>query len=424
MAAELPLCRRLKIDQADLDRRLAFLDFTEIDAARLLELAGMFEEISGELADNFYAYLRSFEETAVYLEDDDLVAKLVEAQRRHFRELVGGDYGLGFVESRLRVGLAHAQINLEPRWYLGAYALQQRRIQSHLIQRFASDPGRLEAYLSALSKIILFDVTLAMESYIFGGYVERSLAEAHALEAQRATDALEARDRAEARREELLSMVVHDIRSPVTAIMATARAGLRRYPDVGAPPGRQFSLIESSGTHVLQIIDNILTVARMSQGEIPVRRESFDVVEVVRSCIEQLGPFAQQTGHRVSLEADEKVPVAALDKMLVRRIVANLLVNAFRHTPTGGDVVVACRLDGDFCVVEVTDDGPGIPPRLAGRLFENPGAAGLRSEGAYLDTGLGLPFCRLASERLGGSICFEPLAERSGSRFIVRLPVH
>ncbi|RMF23393.1 MAG: hypothetical protein D6760_05440, partial [Deltaproteobacteria bacterium] len=235
MAPELSLCRRLNIDEADLERRLNFLDFTEADARRLGELREMLEEISGELVDRFYAYLRSFEETAVYLEDDDLVEKLAEAQHRHLRELAGGDYGLEFVENRLRVGMAHARINVEPRWYLGAYALQERCIQAHLIRRFASDPERLEGYLSALSKIILFDVTLAMESYIVSGYVERSLAEAHALEAQRATDALDARDRAEARREELLSMVVHDIRSPVTAIMATARAGLRRYGDVTTP---------------------------------------------------------------------------------------------------------------------------------------------------------------------------------------------
>ncbi|RMD83797.1 MAG: hypothetical protein D6815_05665 [Candidatus Dadabacteria bacterium] len=414
------MCRRLGIDEADVTRRLEFLEFGERDAHRLAELRGLFEEISGEPVDGFYRHLRQFPETAAFLADEDLVAKLGEVQRQHFLALACGRYDLDYVESRLRVGMAHARINLEPRWYVGAYAAQYRIVQGHLIRRFASEPECLVEYLEALAKIILFDISLAMDAYIFGGFVERSLAEAHVREARRATDALVERDRAEARREQLLSMVVHDIRSPVTAIMATARAGLRKFPDVGEAPGRQFSLIESSGAHLLQIIDNILTVARMPGGEIPVHREAFDVAQVVRSCVEQLSPFAQQTGHTVELDASQPVQAEALDKMLVRRIVANLLVNAFRHTPSGGHVSVSCGKRGESCVIEVADDGPGIPPRLADRLFGSSEDGPARSDGAYLDTGLGLPFCRLACEQLGGSIRLEP-AER-GARFVVELP--
>ena len=198
--AELSLCRRLGIDEADRERRLAFLGFSSEDAGRLVELRGLFESIADEVVDQFYNYLKSFEETARYLEDSDLVDKLKTVQRRHFLEFCRGRYDSEYVESRLRVGMAHARINLPPRWYLGAHRLQLAALQSSVIGAFSSQPDKLEAYLAAGSKIVLFDIELAMEAYIFGGFVERSLAEAHELEAQRATDALEERDHAGRRR--------------------------------------------------------------------------------------------------------------------------------------------------------------------------------------------------------------------------------
>jgi signal transduction histidine kinase len=318
--------------------------------------------------------------------------------------------------------MMHARIRLAPHWYLGAYAFQMRFLSERLFERFSQDTAKLALYQEALLKVIMLDIALATNAYIHSGFVEKSLADAHAREAARATDALRAKEEEERRREELLHMVVHDVRSPVTAMMASARAGLRRYPEDEEPPGKQFRLIENAGRNVLGIIDNMLTVARMSQGQIPITPESFDVCEVIRSCIEDLRPFAQQTGHGVLVVADQPVEVLALDRMLVRRIIANLLVNAFRHTPVGTHVMVTCRAANARCEIRVADDGPGIPRTVADKLFDDPGAAGHRSDGAYVDSGLGLPFCRLACERLGGSIHAEQSTSR-GTCFVVDLPI-
>jgi signal transduction histidine kinase len=205
-------------------------------------------------------------------------------------------------------------------------------------------------------------------------------------------------------------------------MMATARVGLRRYSDTEAAPGKQFRLIETTGRSVLGIIDNMLTVARMSQGQIPITPEAFDVVEVVRTCVDELLPFSQQTGHGVLFAPPAPVPVAALDKILVRRIVSNLLVNAFRHTPVGTHVAVSCVTQNGRCLVRVADDGPGLSKSALEKLFDDPGPAGHRSDGAYIDSGLGLPFCRLACERLGGSIRVDDTIAR-GTAFIVDLPI-
>ncbi len=406
--------------------RLAYLDIGESERRDLVELRPFVEGLVEELVERFYEHILGFAETARFLADPDLVTRLKGLQREHFLSLFGGRYDVEYFESRLRVGFAHARIGLQPAWYLGAYTIQMRFVFERCFAAFASDPPRLLRYLSSLLKIIMLDIAMATDAYIYGGFVERSLAEAHAREAERANEALRAKETEEARREQLLGMVVHDIRSPVTAMIASARVGLRRHPDTQAPPGKQFALIEGSGHSVLDIIDNMLAIARLSQGVMPVTLESFDVAEVIRHCVEELRAFAQQTGHGVTVEGAPNVPARALDRTLVRRIVSNLVVNAFRHTPSGTHVVVEFRTHDDLCVVRVLDDGPGLSPRVAERVFGGAAGggrgAGEVGGGWYVESGLGLPFCRMACERLGGSLRLDHRHER-GTCFVVELPI-
>jgi len=417
-----PLLDRIGLDEAGRRRLLGFLDITDADRRNLAELSGFLEAIVDELVERFYEYVLSFPETAAFLEDPSLVERLKRAQRAHFLSLAAGVHDADYFESRLRVGLAHAQIRLEPQWYLGGYTVQLGYLMSRMFAEFGARPDTLQQHFGSLLKVVMLDITLATDAYIYGGFVERSLAEAHAHEAERATEALLAKEHEEARREELLGMVVHDIRSPVTAMMATARVGLRRSPDTGTPPGKQFGLIEDSGRNVLEIIDNMLTVARMSQGEMPAELERLDVAELVRSCVEELKPYAHQSGHGVTLEAAAEVPAAALDRMLVRRIVSNLLVNAFRHTPAETQVLVGCRGEGDRCVITIADDGPGLSGRVIDRVFGPAAAPAAQGGGRYVDSGLGLPFCRMACERLGGTIRVDDTVGR-GACFVVDLPM-
>lgn len=418
----LSLVERTGLDANARKQLLRFMGITERIQEHLSQLGTFFEEIAGVMVSEFYHYLLAHPETAAFLEDPELVARLKEAQKIHFVGLAKCSDDEAYFESRLRVGMTHARVNVGPQWYLGAYSVQVGTIVRELFARYYEEPERLTSYMDAVNKVITLDICLATHAYIYGGFIERSLAEAHRREAERAKHALVDKEREEERKEELLRMVVHDIRSPVTAIMATARAALRRYDDLSTVPGKQFRLIEESGSNVLNIIDDIFTVARASKGEMPVFLEAFDVAELIEDCLSELRPYAQQTGHSVSREGETKLPVKALDKLLVRRIISNLLVNAFRHTPAGVSVRVSCEPgDGGRCIVRVADNGPGIAPRVAERLFEDRSDGELRSAGASIDTGLGLPFCRLACQRLGGSICLDD-SSGPGACFVIELP--
>ncbi len=419
--SDTPLSDRVGLDSTARASRLAYLKFSDADAAVLAEMRPFLESIADELVDVFYEHLSAFEETAPFLEDRELVTRLKKAQREHFLGLCDVAADVEIFERRLAVGMVHAQVGLPPHLYLGAYLLQMRFVQERLFVAFAAEPGRIQAYLDALWKSVILDIQLATDAYIYGGFVERSLAEAYAREAERARGLLEAKQAEEERREELLNMVIHDVRSPVTAMMASARAGLRTYDDITVKPGKQFSRIEESGGNALRIIDDILTHSRLINGRMPLKPESFDLAETVTACVNELRTFATQTGHILSTESPPSLPVEGLDPVLVRRIVSNLVVNALRHTPAGGNVSVACGYKGKRVEIRVKDDGPGIPGHIRRRIFESKGGRLRRSEGAYVDSGLGLPFCWLAAESLGGRIRIEESGDR-GACFLVELP--
>jgi signal transduction histidine kinase len=408
------------LDAAECERRMQYIGFGPGERACLLEVAPFIETIADGMVEVFYEHLLSFPQTARFFDDPVLVARLKTAQRRHFIELCTGPYDAAYFESRLRVGVTHARIRLDPHLYLGAYLIQIEYLRDRFHGHFGDDREGFEACIGAIGKIIMLDIALATDAYIYGGFVDRTTADTRAYEATLAQEALEAKLREEEKREELLRMIMHDIRSPVAAIMATARAALRRYPDAVEAPGKQFALVEVTGQNLLQIIDNMVSHARAPGGELPLSCEPFDVAEVVSACVAYLMPFAQQTAHAMHVTTLQPAPSLRLDKVLVRRVISNLLMNACRHTPAGSTIEVECVAGVDCCMVVIADDGPGLPAAVRDGLVADsfPPAT---NAGAFVDSGLGLAFCRLACARMGGTLEFETPGKR-GTRAVVRLP--
>lgn len=162
------LVASVKIDDADVARRKRFLDLTERDVERLFALHKQIGA-NGEkvvFLDAFYQHLLAFDETARFLKDEAMVARLKVLQARHFDSLTAGSYGPDYFGDRIRVGAAHWRIRLEPQWYLGAYCKYLILLLSSLRKSLSSDPTAFLETLSALFKIIFLDLGLAFETYI------------------------------------------------------------------------------------------------------------------------------------------------------------------------------------------------------------------------------------------------------------------
>ncbi|MFZ5509577.1 MAG: EAL domain-containing protein [Pseudomonadota bacterium] len=160
--------RALSIDEAEIERRKAFVEFTDQDAARLKALHTALQDLLQQFAEDFSAHILAFEETRRFIPDARKHQPVKLKQAAYFASLTAGDYGPAYILDRLRVGVAHQRIGLEPGWYLGAYAKYLAGLLPEIWRRLGEEPRTFIATLQSLIKIVLLDMSLAMETYVHG----------------------------------------------------------------------------------------------------------------------------------------------------------------------------------------------------------------------------------------------------------------
>jgi two-component system sensor histidine kinase KdpD len=248
---------------------------------------------------------------------------------------------------------------------------------------------------------------------------DRALAEAAALAAERdrmREEAIEAEAvrRSDELKTSLLRAVSHDLRTPLTAIIAAGAA--LDSPSATAEERHELSnAVVEEGQRLSRLVENLLDVSRLESGKAEPHREPVELVDLLDAARESLGP----PGDRVRLALDDDLPALSADPTQLERAFANLLENAVVHGD-GQPVLVRSRLVGPRLVVRVVDQGPGIPDNLRERIFEPfyraPGAA----SGA--GSGLGLAIARGFIEANGGEVEVESLPGQ-GSSFVVSFGV-
>ncbi len=154
----------LKLDEAELRSRRAFCELTDADLARLRSLRDFAEKHTTEVVNAFYDLLLSHEQTRKFFPDDATVRRVKRTQSEYFLGLFEGRCDLAYVEDRLRVGAVHERIGLAPKWYLAAYRKYLELLREKL---YASlPPAEAAAGFASVQKIVFFDVTLAIDTYI------------------------------------------------------------------------------------------------------------------------------------------------------------------------------------------------------------------------------------------------------------------
>jgi rsbT co-antagonist protein RsbR len=154
----------LKLDEAELRSRRAFCELTDEDLARLKSLRGFAEKHTTEVVNAFYDLLLSHGETRKFFPDEATVKRVKRTQSDYFLGLFDGRCDLAYVEDRLRVGAVHERIGLAPKWYLAAYRKYLDLLREKLYA--ALPPADAAAAYTSVQKIVFFDVTLAIDTYI------------------------------------------------------------------------------------------------------------------------------------------------------------------------------------------------------------------------------------------------------------------
>ncbi|MCL2823132.1 MAG: hybrid sensor histidine kinase/response regulator [Polyangiaceae bacterium] len=221
-------------------------------------------------------------------------------------------------------------------------------------------------------------------------------------------------------REDLVRMVVHDLRSPVTVIQLAASALLSNAAMARADKDGDLSLIKEEARRVGNYLEEMLLLARQEEGRLSLSFAQVDLYSIAQDTIHALKPAAKARGLHIRLAPSENPPIITGDAALLRRLVDNMLTNAIKFSPSNTEVTVTLGRDGANVTLDVDDEGPGVPEEMRKRIFEKFEIVKLRAAGGP-QTGLGLPFCRTVVEAHGGYISCLP-REGRGSRFHVTFP--
>jgi two-component system, sensor histidine kinase and response regulator len=222
------------------------------------------------------------------------------------------------------------------------------------------------------------------------------------------------RDR-ERLRNDLVDMLVHDMRSQLTVLIANLQ--LVKMEAMGEMADHIEQAIRG-GMNLSQLVTTVLDVRRLEEGKMPTTLVKTDAADLAREVATSMVALEPERAIEVSAAGDT---TCVCDIDLIRRVLENLVSNAIKHTPRAGGVHVAVTREPSAVRIAVQDEGAGIPPEARKRLFDKFGAVAVRKDHSYHSVGLGLAFCKLAVEAHGGTITVEDGTPR-GSVFIVELP--
>ncbi|MFS2026410.1 DUF4118 domain-containing protein [Massilia sp. CT11-137] len=214
-----------------------------------------------------------------------------------------------------------------------------------------------------------------------------------------AQDAL-VRIESERLRNSLLAALSHDLRTPLTSLMAQAEALAGSTPPLAARQRAMADALREETVRMGRLVTNLLDMARIESGDVKLRLQWQPVEEVIGSAL--AASRAALAGHVVATRVPADLPLVQYDAVLVERVLSNLLENAGKYTPPGSTVTVAAEQHGQWLNVAVTDDGPGLPPGQEEAVFEK-FTRGER-ESAKPGVGLGLAICRAIVGAHGGTI--------------------
>jgi signal transduction histidine kinase len=228
-------------------------------------------------------------------------------------------------------------------------------------------------------------------------------------------------------RDQFLAMLGHELRNPLGAVLTAAEVidlATRDEGAVSAPVvSRQAAAIRRQGGVLTRLVDDLLDVARVTTGKVPIRRRPVELSEIVVRAVEAAAGRATLKGVETQVALELSPAWISGDATRLDQVVSNLLTNAIKYTPAGGRVQVTLKADGPNAVLALRDTGVGIEPELLPQifdLFKQADRTLARAEGGL---GIGLTLVRTLVELHGGRVEAASEGLGRGSEFVVRLPL-
>jgi len=226
--------------------------------------------------------------------------------------------------------------------------------------------------------------------------------------------------RLETVRRDFISNVSHELRSPLASLKALAET-LQEGALEDPPAARRFIIrMETEIDNLTQLVNELLELSRIESGKVPLSFHRSHPCDLLRPVFERMGLQVERAGLNLVMDCPQDLPPVFADPDRITQVLINLVHNATKFTPPGGQITLSAYRDGDFIVFFVKDTGVGIPQKDLGRIFERFYKADRARAGG--GTGLGLSIARHMVESHGGFIWAES-EEDAGSTFSFSLPI-
>ena len=223
------------------------------------------------------------------------------------------------------------------------------------------------------------------------------------------------------RKDEFLAMLAHELRNPLAPISAAAALlrmrsfDERRVIVTSEVIGRQVD-------HMTHLIDDLLDVSRVTRGLVTLDMHPLDLGAIVADAVEQVTPAIRTRQQRISMQLGADPAIVCGDRKRLVQVLANVLNNAAKYTPEGGNIVLAATVTASHVEIDISDDGIGMEPDFAGRAFDLFTQAERTSDRASGGLGLGLALVKSLVELHHGSVQAASAGIGKGSTFTLRLP--
>lgn len=227
---------------------------------------------------------------------------------------------------------------------------------------------------------------------------------------------------ADRRKDEFLAMLAHELRNPLAPISTAAQ--ILKKPGIGEERVRKTSeIIARQVGHMTSLVDDLLDVSRVTRGLVTLEREPVDIKLVVHSAIEQVRPLIEARRHALTVRLASEPAFVEGDRIRLVQVVANLLNNAAKYTPQGGEIVLHVQVQDGQVGLSVADNGMGIEPALLAHVFDLFAQGERTPDRSQGGLGLGLALVKSLMELHGGSVTAHSGGSGQGSRFALSLPL-
>lgn len=226
---------------------------------------------------------------------------------------------------------------------------------------------------------------------------------------------------ADHRKDQFLSVLSHELRGPLSAASMAAHV-LEKTPGAAEQTIKLSRIINRQISHMSRLVEDLLDVSRVSRGLVSIDKSPVDLRDVITACIEQTTPGAVRKNHQVDVSLPEAACVINGDRTRLIQVVCNIMGNAIRYTPDGGNIRVTVAVVAAGYSVRVSDDGIGIPAHIMPQLFDLYVQAEHTSERVG-GLGLGLALVKSLVELHAGTVTVSSQGEGCGSTFEILFPI-